>query len=153
MQEPRLSKECNSGEISGAAKRFCIPQIRHICLRYLRRFAALKIVSSLTSSRRLFLSHAATSLRSVQLGKMIMLGTPLGQSDGEQCALAFRRALAAAAWGIVRRPGNKRKRREEMILAQDRRLKRCSISSCAPSSWGRADHQLTPSYPARSLSR
>jgi hypothetical protein len=60
-------------------KRLCIPQIRHI-LRYLRRLAALKIVSSLTSSRDLFLSHAATSLHSVQLGTMILLGTPWGQS-------------------------------------------------------------------------
>jgi hypothetical protein len=60
-------------------KRLCIPHIRHI-LRYLRRLAAPKIVSSLTSSRDLFLSHAATSLHSVQLGTMILLGTPWGQS-------------------------------------------------------------------------
>lgn len=47
---------------------------------YLRRLEALKIVSSLTSGRPLFLSHALTSLQSVEVCKMILSGTPLGQS-------------------------------------------------------------------------
>ena len=69
----------NDGEVSGCETILHSANTAHFS-RYLRRLAALKIVSSLTSRRRLFLSHAVTSWHSVQLCKMIMLGTPSGQS-------------------------------------------------------------------------